>query len=359
MKNAIVERDVSHLIFPDEVQVLDAGNQGPGSPAGRLSDTTISPSVARAANCAVSRIGPIPPPGVIVGYGARDDMDEITALAETLRSPVITTFKAKGQISDDHPLGAGVLGRSGTPVASWFMNEADLLIVFGASFSDHTGITTGKPVIQVDFDRMAAREVPLRRRGAVGRHRRDGALLRDPGCPAHRRSISRPSWRSAGRCGGGEARAGGERRRDRHQLGLVFGHLSEVAPPDAILPVDVGNNTYSFGRYFECMAGQSVIMSGYLGSIGFGFPAAMGAWAATPAGGSSRSRRRRLRPVRRRVHDGGEVRHGHHARPAQQLASSARSARSSATVSGRCGRPPCTTRTSPTTPAVRRQGHPG
>ncbi len=41
------------------------------------------------------------------------------------------------------------------------------------------------------------------------------------------------------------------------------------------------NNTYSFGRYFECRPGQRVLMSGYLGSIGFGYPAAMGAWAAT------------------------------------------------------------------------------
>ena len=47
------------------------------------------------------------------------------------------------------------------------------------------------------------------------------------------------------------------------------------------MAVDVGNNAYSFGRYFECDR-QSVLMSGYLGSIGFGFPAAMGAWAAAP-----------------------------------------------------------------------------
>ena len=60
----------------------------------------------------------------------------------------------------------------------------------------------------------------------------------------------------------------------------IFAALTEVAPDDAILTVDVGNNTYSFGRYFECKR-QSVLMSGYLGSIGFGYPAAMGAWAAT------------------------------------------------------------------------------
>lgn len=60
----------------------------------------------------------------------------------------------------------------------------------------------------------------------------------------------------------------------------IFDALSRVAPEVAVIAVDVGNNTYSFGRYFETK-GQHVLMSGYLGSIGFGFPAAMGAWAAT------------------------------------------------------------------------------
>ncbi len=60
---------------------------------------------------------------------------------------------------------------------------------------------------------------------------------------------------------------------------VVFDSLSRLCPPDAVIAVDVGNNTYSFGRYFETQA-QSVLMSGYLGSIGFGLPAAMGAWAA-------------------------------------------------------------------------------
>jgi thiamine pyrophosphate-dependent acetolactate synthase large subunit-like protein len=60
----------------------------------------------------------------------------------------------------------------------------------------------------------------------------------------------------------------------------IFDALSKLCPDDAVIAVDVGNNTYSFGRYFETK-GQRVLMSGYLGSIGFGFPAAMGAWAAT------------------------------------------------------------------------------
>lgn len=62
----------------------------------------------------------------------------------------------------------------------------------------------------------------------------------------------------------------------------MFAALTVLAPENAVIAVDVGNNTYSFGRYFECSGNQSVLMSGYLGSIGFGFPAAMGAWAACP-----------------------------------------------------------------------------
>jgi thiamine pyrophosphate-dependent acetolactate synthase large subunit-like protein len=78
-----------------------------------------------------------------------------TALAERLGAPVLTTIKAKGLVPDVHPLGAGVIGRSGTPVASWLMNESDLLLVIGASFSNHTGVAAYKPIVQVDDDHAA------------------------------------------------------------------------------------------------------------------------------------------------------------------------------------------------------------
>lgn len=57
---------------------------------------------------------------------------------------------------------------------------------------------------------------------------------------------------------------------------IIFEELSKAAPDDAVLSVDGGNNTYSFGRYFKCKGTQKVILSGYLGSIGFGLPAGMG-----------------------------------------------------------------------------------
>jgi pyruvate oxidase len=100
--------------------------------------------------------------------------------------------------------------------------------------------------------------------------------------PAQRESVALQwsRWRAEK-----EARAVLRDGRGRMHPARVFHELSAVVPADAVIPVDVGNNTYSFGRYFETKRGQTVIMSGYLGSIGFAFPAAMGAWAATRGSG--------------------------------------------------------------------------
>ena len=154
VKHAVVERDVAHIIFPDDVQTVPSDAPA-GSPEGRVAASEIRPpesELTRATGMLRGALRPV----IIVGHGARFEMEAIVALAEELRCPVLTTFKGKGVIADHprHPLGCGVLGRSGTPIASWFMNEADLLLVFGASFSNHTGITPKKPTIQVDFDRM-------------------------------------------------------------------------------------------------------------------------------------------------------------------------------------------------------------
>ena len=145
VKTALVDRSVAHLVLPDEVQVRAAPDDASGPTAGPDGRPPRIAPPAEALARAVAAIDGAERPVIVVGHGARFDMDEVVALAEDLGAPVLTTFKAKGQISDRHPLGCGVLGRSGTPVASWLMNEADLLVVFGASFSNHTGIAPYKP----------------------------------------------------------------------------------------------------------------------------------------------------------------------------------------------------------------------
>ncbi len=280
-KNALVERDVAHLIFPDDVQTLPAADSAIASgPEGRVAASAIAPA-QDALDDAISLIKKSKRPIVIVGYGARDAMTDVIAFAEQLKAPVLTTFKAKGQIADTHSLAAGVLGRSGTPVASWFMNECDLILAFGSSFSNHTGITPKRPIIQIDFDRMALGKfhsvtVPVWAEIGVTAKRLATALAGSVQTIDQRPELAErwSIWRAEKQ----------SRLMDDRGKGLnsaaVFAAMSSAVPNDAIIAVDVGNNTYSFGRYFESQ-GQRILMSGYLGSIGFAFPAAMGAWAAT------------------------------------------------------------------------------
>ncbi|MEO0909023.1 MAG: thiamine pyrophosphate-binding protein, partial [Pseudomonadota bacterium] len=146
-KNAIIERDVAHLIFPDDIQTnpSDAPAQGP---TGRMGGDSVQPS-QQDIDAALELITSSNRPIIVIGHGAVDAIDQIIEFAEKLGAPVLTTFKGKGLISDRHPNAAGVLGRSGTPIASWFMNEADLIIALGSSFSNHTGIESSKKIIQV------------------------------------------------------------------------------------------------------------------------------------------------------------------------------------------------------------------
>lgn len=280
LKHAIVEQGVAHLILPDEVQTAPALDPIPPTPRqGRVSTTQIAPPEAELA-AAIELIKSAKRPAIIVGHGARYHRQQIVEFAEMIDAAVITTFKGKGIISDYHPLGCGVLGRSGTPVGSSMMGRSDLLIVLGASFSNHTGISLKKKTIQVDIDRMTLGKfhpvtVPLW--GEIGttlslfRERLDRIER-----PQVREDIARrwAYWR-----GEKDKYVGQLDARGRMHPALVFKHLAELVPADAVICVDVGNNTYSFGRFFECRQ-QSVLMSGYLGSIGFAFPAAMGAWAA-------------------------------------------------------------------------------
>ena len=155
IKHAVVNRDVAHLIFPDEVAFSPALDPRPATPReGRIGASAIAPPQAEL-SAAVQMINEARLVTIIMGHGAKSCRDDIIALAESIEAPVITTFKAKGFIPDSHPLACGVLGRSGTIVGSTVMGRADLLLVFGASFSNHTGISKTKKIIQVDFDRMA------------------------------------------------------------------------------------------------------------------------------------------------------------------------------------------------------------
>jgi pyruvate oxidase len=279
VKHAVDARGVAHLVFPDEVQVLPS-EAGPVSPTGRSTTRLIRPDDG-VLGSAADAIRAARRPVVIAGAGARDARAELIAFAESLNAPVLTTFKAKGLVPDTHPLGAGVLGRSGTPVASWLMNESDLLVVVGASFSNHTGIAPYKEIVQIDDEpsaigRFHAVAHPVLADTALALTALTEAVAGASAVDQRPDVAARwELWRAEKR-----RRVADDRGRGV-SAAAVFEALSDALPEDAVVAVDVGNHAYSLGRYLESK-GQPVLMSGYLGSIGFGYPAALGAWAADP-----------------------------------------------------------------------------
>jgi pyruvate oxidase len=281
VKHARDGRGVAHLVLPDEVQAL-ASQAAASTPDGRYSRRPVGPdpdALTRASELVAEARRPV----LVVGHGAREAREGVVALAEQLGAPVLTTFKAKGLVPDTHPLGAGVLGRSGTPVASWLMNEADLLLVIGASFSHHTGIAPWQRIVQVDDSPTAIGRFDAVTADLLG----DAAVV----LPALAQAVRAAGPRAEDQRGDVADRwaiwrAEKQRRVDDDRgrgvsAAAVFAALSDHLPEDAVVAVDVGNHAYSLGRYLESK-GQPVLMSGYLGSIGFGYPAALGAWAAAP-----------------------------------------------------------------------------
>lgn len=280
IKHALLKRDVSHLTFPDQIQVLKAKDAEAQGPQGRITELTIAPP-EKSLKDAIDKISAAQRPVIVIGHGARFHMESIIQLAEELNCPVMTTYKAKGQIPDSHRLGCGVLGRSGTPIASYFMNESDLLLVIGASFSNHTGITPKKPIIQIDFDPLAIAKFHKIDVAVYGEISRTISLIKGSSEYLTANKMNQENeiarrwdiWRNEKL----------KRMADDRGVGVssiaIFQELTRQAPNDAVMCVDVGNNAYSFGRYFESK-NQSFLMSGYLGSIGFALPASIGAWAA-------------------------------------------------------------------------------
>ncbi|MBP1927751.1 pyruvate oxidase [Methanolinea mesophila] len=215
---------------------------------------------------------------IIAGWGAYGGGDAIAALAEKIKAPILTTYRAKGILPEDHPWVVGVLGSVGSPQARALTDEADLLITLGVGFSKFTNIPTDKALIQVDTNPVKLGKGPLalplwgncaltipKLTGMVKTHNKD-VLPRI-------REMKR-DWQEQL-----------DREADPTAVPVrppyIMKVLSETVPEDAVITVDVGENQWWFGRNFR-MKRQRFAMSGYLATMGFGFPAAIAAKIAYP-----------------------------------------------------------------------------
>lgn len=276
LKHALVERGVAHLAIPNDVQKEELEVQIE-SMGGRIPDFSVVN--AGLVERAVRLIEETERPVIIAGWGARGYGDKLLKLADRLKAPIVTTFRAKGVVPEDHSLVLGVLGDVGTSGARRFVKAADLLLVFGASFSEKTNIPQIR-TIQVDLDPMnLGKEFPME----VPLLGECGVVLEELLSRVQERSNPRMVEEVKKEKAKWSAQLDKEADAEAAPLRAPFimKVLQETIDPAAIITIDVGDNGFWVGRNF-IMKQQKLLMSGYLATMGFGLPAAIAAKLACP-----------------------------------------------------------------------------
>lgn len=208
---------------------------------------------------------------------------EVMKLAETSDIPVTWTLLGAGSFPSDHDLALGMLGMHGTVYSNRAIDECDLLIAIGARFDDRvTGklseFATGAKIIHIDIDPTAiGKNVPVDI-PVVGDAKE---VLREVN------KIIKPQKRTLWRKYVDnlkekfpltfKAEEGGP---IKPQEAIVT--LSEEVGEDAIYTTEVGQHQMWAAQFLQMSFPRQFISSGGLGTMGFGFPAAIGAALARP-----------------------------------------------------------------------------
>lgn len=224
-------------------------------------------------------------PTIMVGGGVTWSRagPEIMRLAEMLMAPIVTTLMAKGSVPENHPLVLGVCGMHGRQVANYALNNCDVLLAIGTRFSDRV---TGKlsefgmktKVVHVDIDSSEIGKNVKGRVGLVG----DAWTVVNALLAGLQKRTKTATWRERIIQLNKECTCDYDLKSDPLKPQKVIYELSKNLPEDAIVTTEVGQNQMWALHFFKCTGKRMFLTSGGLGTMGFGFPAALGAKVAAP-----------------------------------------------------------------------------
>ncbi len=222
-------------------------------------------------------------PLLYVGHGAviSNAGEALTKFIERLQAPTVTTLLGKGAVNETHPLHLGMMGMHGTAYANKAVCGCDLIMAVGARWDDRV---TGKLAefcptakkIHVDIDVAEFGKVIMPDVSIAG----DAKKVIENLLPLVRRGNTEPwlkqctSWRKD------------------HPLkydpegGLKAQHvvdrLYQLTEGNAIVTTDVGQHQMWAAQFFPTLSNRHWLSSGGAGTMGFGFPAAIGAQFGKP-----------------------------------------------------------------------------
>ena len=211
---------------------------------------------------------------------------ELNKLAKTINAPVMTSLLGKGAFDETDDLALGMLGMHGRKVSNDSINESDLLIAIGIRFSDRTtgrldSFAPDTKIIHIDIDpaeigKNVDIDLPI-----VGDARNILSSLNKV-LDGYKASDDVNKWTEMIK----------QRKQDLLprvtyddvplKPQTVIKEISEVLTPESILTTDVGQNQMWAAHFYDTQKPRKFISSGGLGTMGFGFPSAIGAKVACP-----------------------------------------------------------------------------
>jgi len=222
-------------------------------------------------------------PVLYVGHGAviSGAGKAVTTLAEKLRAPVVTTLLGKGAVDETHPLHLGMMGMHGTAYANKAVAGCDLIMSIGGRWDDRiTGrledFCTNAVKIHIDIDEAEFGKIIRPDVAICG----DARLVVEDLIPQIEIADT-AAWLK--QC---------ERWRKQYPLkypkqgGLraqhVLDRLDDLTRGDAIFTTDVGQHQMWAAQFLRARSNRHWISSGGAGTMGFGWPSAIGAQFGNP-----------------------------------------------------------------------------
>ena len=225
-------------------------------------------------------------PLIIAGGGVRiaEASQELVALAELLMCPVATSLMGKGCIPEDHPLSIGVMGMHGSSETNRIVSNADVLLIVGSRLSDRTTGNINKfcpnsQILCVDTDKA---EIEKNKTPTIWLVSDAKKALKAIHSDLAKRFAKKPGphWFQKTKNDIDLS----DLKKDGPYLSAVraIRLLRKLLPRETIVTTEVGQNQMWSLAHFQAYGPRQFITSGGLGTMGFGFPAALGAKVARP-----------------------------------------------------------------------------
>ena len=212
---------------------------------------------------------------------------ELQSIAELLMIPVVTTFKGKGSFPENHPLSLGPIGMHGHAEANKMMTEADCVLACGSRFSDRSVGTFEEfeknlKIIHMDVDPAEIGKNQTTNVAVVGDVKTSLRIM-------VKMLIQKAIKRNGDTVWAKRVKETKDFYRENlkihpHPLAAskVLKKLREVLPAESIVTTEVGQHQMWASLFFDVIHPGTFFSSTGLGTMGWGFPAAIGAKAARP-----------------------------------------------------------------------------